>query len=302
MPAYIGITGLWNIANYWYLRQTQYKTISAYQVCQSLSNATLKIIGGVAHIGGSLLYATVVAPAMSIATVLSRHRLPKLSLWHDTEERGIRMAGKRYRFFPLFSLPKSVLEALSCNMPAMVLAPTLGLATVGLLGMALTLAYRPINIICSSLNQVYYQRSVQDLHSNKPLAPLLRRHIAITLCSAVPLFALLWWWLPDICQWLLGTEWRECGVYIRMMLPWLLTVLLTVPLNYLPDIFDKQHGRLIWLTIRIAMQIASLAIGVSSGNVTLTIALYFGCGAATLIGELLWYFLGILKRQQRTSA
>lgn len=299
MPFYVAGLSLWALMRFWLVRQRRFDRVSTYQVDQSLLNAGMKVGSGYVHFGLGLVYASVIAPLLSLAITMARLPRRMLAPLFSVERRGVRYAMRRYRNFPFFSLPKSLIGNLAGNLPLLVMSPAFGLSTVGLLGMALTLSFSPINIICVSLSQVFYQRTSLLVQQRRPAAYICRQYVIWAAAVALPCFAALYFVLPWLCGWLLGSEWTEVGHYIRVMLPWLFMVLIDNAINFIPDIFDRQRGSLVFVVACVALQVVALFVGVALGSPILTVGLFFFIAAVTILVKLFWY-RSILKRYERS--
>ena len=298
MPVYVATTALWALCNFWLLRHDRFDRVASYQVDQSLLNAGMKTAAGKLSIGGGLVYGSVVAPLL--AMVITLWRTPR-SLWQRVchiEKRGIRAAARRYRNFPYFTLPKALTDSLAANLPLLVLAPVFDLATVGFIGMALTLAHRPINIICSSVNKALYQLSAQQVQQRQSIRRLIVRYSLGTVAVSLPLFVALYFVLPQLCGWLLGASWETTGHYIRLMLPWLLAVLVSNAINFIPDLFGQQRGLFFFSLARLVLQGTALAIGIAYQSAMMAMGLYFSVAAVVLVVLVAWFFV-IVNRYER---
>ncbi|MBR1792137.1 MAG: lipopolysaccharide biosynthesis protein [Bacteroidales bacterium] len=289
MPLYVLSMSLWALLNYWLSRHERFDRVSSYQVDQSLLNAGIKLGCGWLHAPSGLIYGSVFAPMTAL--IITLWRMPR-QLWNNLcsiNLRGIRSAAYRYRNFPKYTLPKSLIDSLSSNLPLLVMAPAFGLTTVGYVGMALTLSFRPVNIICSSINQVFYQRAASLIQQRQSPLNMCWNYVKTTLAVTLPIFALLYLCLPSLCDWLLGDGWSTTGQYIRLMLPWLLMVLVSNAINFIPDLFGQQRGLLLLFLGRLVLQIMALWIGTSQDSAMLSVALYFGVSALMLLIQLIWF-------------
>ena len=299
MPLYVAVMASWALCNFWLLRHDRFDRAASYQVDQSLLNATTKAVAGKMSIGGGLIYGSVLAPALALSITLLR--TPR-ALWRKLchiEWRGMRAAAHRYRNFPRFTLPKALTDSLASNLPLLILAPAFDLATVGFVGMAFTLAHRPINIICSSVNKALYQQAAQHVQCRKPIRHSIARYAVGGLLIAMPLFVLLYFALPWLCSWMLGAPWAATADYIRLMLPWLLMVLVSNGINFIPDLFDRQRGLFLFSLARLVLQAAALAIGISLHSPLLAMGLFFAVAAMLLVAQTVWFFALIKNYEQR---
>ena len=297
LPIYVAAISLWELLRFWAVRWQRFDRVSTYQVDQAVLNAGMKVGAGYVGMGSGLIYASVLAPLMALLITMARLPRRLLGPLFRVERRGVRAAMRRYRNFPFFSLPRTLIDNLSGNLPLLVMAPAFGLSTVGFVGMALTLSFRPINIICNSLNQVFYQRTSLLVQQRKPAAYLCRQYVIWAAAVAVPGFAALYFVLPWLCGWLLGDEWTTTGHFIRIMLPWLFMILIDNAINFIPDIFDRQRGTLVFAIVCVSLQVVALFVGVALGSPMLTVGLYFSIAAVNMLVKLFWY-RSILKRYE----
>ena len=292
MPFYVLIVGAWNVLNYWYIRKKSFGRISGYQISQSMLSAGGKIgVGYAGVLQGGMIYASVVAPLLSLLTSITlsfRHTLRPLLAWSWSD---IRSQASCYRNFPLFVLPRSFINVLAGQLPILLLTPFFGAQQVGLLSMALLLGYTPIGTITRALYQVLYQHTTERVHNSKKIGDIFWRFVGYSSCVIIPVFIVIAIVLPDLSLWLLGEEWRMVGEYIRWMLPWLYFSLLTGSTCYLSDVFMQQKKGLLFEIF--------LGVGVASNNFLLAIIGYSIGTAIAVAAQFVW--LSLLVRNYDES-
>ena len=263
LPVYVMLTSLWNILNYWYIRRKEYGRISGYQVSQSLFSTVYKAgFGWLGVLRGGLIYSSVLSPLCSLVLSLSRmkkaHWQPLLH-WDRSE---CISAARTYSNFPKYSLPHSLVNNLAGQMPVLLLTPFFSSREVGFWTLALLLSYAPISIITRALYQVLYQKVTELVHGHLPIMYIFRRLTKATLLITIPLFSGIWFVLPWVTEWFLGTEWRVVGEYIRWLLPWLVCNVLFTTTNFLFDVFGKQKAELFFEVLLAVLRIGGLLVGI----------------------------------------
>ena len=290
MPIYVAALGGWQLVRHYLLRFKAFNNLSCYQYSQSTLNAAGKMGFGVAgFLSGGLIISSVVAPLLSLGISIGlawRKMLRPLMLWNKNlciEE------ARKYRKFPCFSLPRSLVNYVSGNLPVLMLTPVYGLTEMGFFGMALTLSFLPINMIVQSVYQVLFQRTAQLVNEKEPIKGLLYGYVWRAFVVLLPTFIGLYFILPWLTGWLLGDEWRVSGEFIRLLLPWLLMTGIVGPIGFVTDIFGKQ-GIALWVEVTyMLLRLASLTVGIVMHNLTLAIALYSLAGTLVLCGQFIWY-------------
>ena len=290
LPLFVALSAAWMLLNFWFTRHKCFGIISTYQVSQSLSNALLKWgFGAAGRMQWGLFVSTIFGLAISlIINIFSTFRSWKATLLHF-DWRQIRLAAKRYVRFPVFSMPRSLVNYLSGNLPFFVLTPCFGVAEMGFLGMGFTLAFRPVNMISSSLYQVFFQRFAETVQHRERVMPFFRTFVTNTFAIIIPGFALLYWVLPSLTAWLLGEGWEVSGQYIRLMLPWIAMSFVGNCVSSVSDLFRKQ-AQVLWVEISYALlRLAGLIVGIVSESIEVAIFLYSMSGILAIGFQLFCY-------------
>lgn len=290
MPILVLVLGGWNILNYWYVRCARYSSISRYQLSQSTFSAVTKI--GFGHFGilqGGMIYSIVIAPTIAlIISLLTLFRQKVMSCWTRPSWNDIKFVANRYHKFPLYSLPRSFVNMVAGQLPVLLLTPLFGAQYVGWWSMALLLGFMPISMITKSIYQVLYQYTTDRVNNNQPIGVYFRRFTISVLVIGVPLFGILYWLLPDLTLLFLGEGWDETGVYLRWMLPWLLSSVLTASTGFLADIFFKQQIGFAFEMLTAILRVIGVLLGVWQDDFTLSIVCYAVGSAIAVIAQYVW--------------
>ena len=289
MPIMVFVLGAWNILNYWYIRKSFYNRISGYQLSNSLLASVLKIgLGRCNILQGGLIYSGVFAPLFSlILSVIFSWNLGIKELFSNASQNLRQIAGK-YRNFPCYSFPKSLINVLAGQSPVLLLTPVFGTEAIGLWGMALLFGFTPINLISKSLFQVLYQETVMRVNANQMIGIFFKRFTISVLLGGGALFGLLFVFITDIIPFLLGDEWVACGSYIRWMLPWLLCSLLTSSTGFLADIFFKQGIGFCFELLTVILRIIGVALGIWQKDFSVAIIGYTVGSAIAVLAQFIW--------------
>ena len=293
MPIYVLATSLWNICDSLNIRKKLFKYISIYLILLALYNVGLKVLLG--HLGmgtGGLIVSAVSGSVVILLLVgiYAQYRDKVFSLQGDRPTVSSTLAiAREYIKFPKYSLSRKTLNLLAKSLPIFLLSAHFGMTEIGLYGMALLLAHTPINVACSSLYKIMFRFVSEKVWKEEKIMPILKKYIASVLMVGVPAFALLAFILPDITAILLGDEWRASGEYIRLMLPWLLAFAVSNVIDFLPQLFKKQEGLLIFEIVDIICKTLALVCGIYFGNFALTLFFFFAVCFVVNVAKIIWY-------------
>lgn len=301
LAAFVFLGGLWSLQNNWLIRRQEFGAISAYQVSQSVVSAVCKIIFGViGMVGVGLITSSVLAMAVALVISCCFERKPNRMdiLTCHTSWNELKQVACEYKNFPIYSFPRSVLNSVSGNLPALVLSPIFGLTELGFLGMAVTLAFRPIQLISQSVYQVLFQRYSVIIRQKEQVLSFTIQIVKKAVLVIVPVFIALWFILPTVVCWLLGNGWESTSYYIRIMLPWLAMVAISPTLGFIPDIFMQQRKATIIEVVYFVLRILALLVGVWMHSFKIAVLAYSIVGVMVLTYQL-WWYIRLLRHYER---
>ena len=299
MPFMVLANSGWNILNYWYIYRGNYTRISGYQLSQSILSAGSKLgfgYGGILQ--GGLVYSVVLSPIVSLITSLLRAGKDSLRPLRRLVGHDIREVLSEYRNFPIYSLPRSLVNMIAGQLPILLLTPIFGVRYVGWWSMAIMLGFTPISVIAKSIYQVMYQYTTQRVNASKSLGTYFRRFAFVTFFTVLPLFIGLAFVLPDLTSWLLGDDWRETGRYIQWMLPWLACSLLTSSTGFVADIFYRQKLGLCFELLTALLRTLGVCAGIWLHDFSVSVAGYAIGSAIAVLSQYIW-LMGLVKQYDR---
>lgn len=297
MPILVFVSGFWTILNYHWTRQKDFKHISSYQIIQSSVTSVSKIGMGVAGWTASgLIISTLIGPMVGIVSTC-RGWWKELKNITTIPSLEVRDVAHEYKNLPCFSLPRALVNNLSNSAPALLLTPFFGTFELGFFAMAITLAFRPINMIICSIYQVLFQHITELFHNKQPIFGFIKRFVAKEMVVVLLFFLALYFILPWLCGFLLGEEWTLCGQYIRWMLPWLALTCINGIFCFLADIFNKQKIGFVFEIIILLARVAGLSYGIVTKSFENAVIGFSIMSAAALLCQLIW-FVRLVQRYE----
>lgn len=300
LPIFVLLGGLWNVLNMYYTRKKLFNAVSAYQLSQSIlsSGAKIALFYTPLQMGG-LLYATVIASLGACVATISRHLKSQLKELLSFDKLAIKTALTEYRKFPLFSLPRAFANNLSNTLPTLLLTPFFGLSLVGYFSMAVTLAFRPIAMICNSIHQVLFQRVVEQVNLQQSIIGLFKRYSLYTILLIIPIFVVLYILMPTLVIWLLGEGWEMTTTCIRWMLPWLCITCLSSPICFVSDVFMQQKVGFVFEMLIVLMRLLGIMIGILTNSFMNAVMGYCLMSAVILFIQWLWFIWLVLRYEKK---
>jgi O-antigen/teichoic acid export membrane protein len=148
---------------------------------------------------------------------------------------------KRYSDFPRYRLPSQFLLMFAIQAPLLFSAWLFGSETTGQLGLALMALALPMNLFGQSIGQAYYAEIAKIGRKNPRKIYILTKNITEKLfLVSIPPFLVLILVGPHVFSFVFGEQWREAGVFSRILALYLLTQFISTPLVNALSVFDKQ--------------------------------------------------------------
>jgi len=146
---------------------------------------------------------------------------------------------RRYKRFPLFTLPADVLSAGSAQMPIFLLAAVFGPGAAGMFLLAQRTLLLPLSVVGSAVTDVYKSDASRLYAQQGSCQELARRILAgLTAVSIIPAVVLLCW-SPDLFAMIFGSEWRQAGELCRILAIPAFIRLIATPISY--NFYLAQH-------------------------------------------------------------
>lgn len=202
------------------LRVSQGALFSAFSVLAVVGLVWAHILS---YLGGGLLMGALIGWR-------ARGKLARM------DGRSVWAAVRRYRKFPVYSLPGALLDVLGYSACVWIIAAAYGLADAGQYSQIQRLIGAPMMLGSLSLSQVMLKQVGDDRRDGAALWPLVRQVGILMGLAAVILLAVLYGAGPWALRWILGARWRvdryfvclvASAVFIRSCVSPLSTVLIS---------------------------------------------------------------------------
>ena len=276
LPISLFFFGTYATLNSWSTRQKKFGRSSVSQVVRSLSIAAVQIFSGIIKAGPLGLIGGVLAGDCFAALTLGR--LVKCADWPVLKRSfhwdKIKKFAGQYRDFPLFSSTQNMLNAISQNIPLLLLAKFFGPAVAGFYVLGVRGIQIPMNFFLTSLRQVFFQRA-SELHNQggDTYALFKRTTLQLLAVVAVPALTIILFG-PRLFAFVLGPKWTSAGEYARWLILWLMLMFANVPAVLFAQICRKQKAVLIQDIGLLILRVLAIVIGGRRGNPLLAVVLY----------------------------
>jgi O-antigen/teichoic acid export membrane protein len=222
LPMLIFFLSANSIYQNWMNHNREYRLLAISKVLSSAGNNLTTLLFGVVGIGvfglwfGNFLGVLLTIILFSVMLMLkNRADLQLLSL------KPLNELARRYRHLPLANTPQVVVDMAQVYGPIYLLSIFFSNTVLGFYSMSMRLLQAPMWLIGSSIGQIFYKDAAEYYLQNGNLKRPIVRTIGIALIIALPVMLVLLTAGPWVMSVVFGQQWREAGVYARILAPWM---------------------------------------------------------------------------------
>lgn len=197
------------ILSAWANRQRAYREMASTSVLNQGGNVLIaSVIGWTKAMAGGLLAGRLIGQLVSTVWLAARLRpgLPRLRF----EFAGLAVVARRYRQFPFFNVPYSLLGALSQEFLVFALLAFHHVGIAGHFALVRTVLLLPARYLSSSLGLVFFREAAQ-LFGTPALETLTLKLMYRLGLVVAPFTAFFMFWSEEIFVLVFGESWRMAG-------------------------------------------------------------------------------------------
>jgi O-antigen/teichoic acid export membrane protein len=280
IPVGIFGAGLYQALTYWSIRDRAFGRIARTRVAQAVAMGATQTLAGVASAGvvGLLIGALLgqVAGVGRLGAAAGRELRETGSALTLEKLRG---TARRYRRFPLLSLPSGLTNSLGLYGPAILVAAFYGPVTAGWFALTQRALNAPTALLSNSVGQAYTGEaaSLARTGSGSMLAlfdSTLRRLALIALVPTLLAVAVS----PALFEFVFGSEWRPSGEFAQVLAAMFFVQFVVVPLSQSLNILERLGLQLAYDNLRLVLALGGLTLAYLAGADALGAVAAYGGG------------------------
>jgi len=293
IPLVVFLTGLYNVLNYWNNRKKHYKNLAKASILKSVVGSIIQLILGFFKVGATGLISGQIISQMFVNGILLKNLIKEKVVLKKLNKSKIIILGKKYKNFPLYSMPSGVINTLSLQLPILILSKYFDIKFIGMFSLSQRVLSLPISFIGSSVGQVFFQKA--SVSNAQELQILIINTIRKLFFLGLIPFSILLVYGDLIFSFIFGKNWLIAGYISQILSVWLFIVFCVSPVSIIYDIKQKQKEALIFNILLVIGRAGALILGaVFIKEFLYTIILYAMVGTVLWIGNAL-YILSLVN-------
>lgn len=278
LPLHVVLGVTYTCAQQWGARANDYRQYARSMLMNSLVNVGICLLLSIvaAEVFGNLVVGYVAGMAAALFYLsygtLSTHRRRAL---HGLP-RFVRLmaAGKRYKRFPLFVLPSSLIVTLGSSAQPFMLQAMFSLREVGHYAIASRFLLIPGALIGGAVAEAFRAEFVARLRDRREVTGFFDRTLRKLLLFAVPVFGGLFLVAPPLFPAVFGSTYQDSGILARYLCLGAVAQFISQPFGY---VFIATNHERLGLLVQFAVTVIpllGLAVGGALGRLDYAILLW----------------------------
>ena len=169
---------------------------------------------------------------------------------------------KRYKECPVYVMPAQLLNTVGGYLPVFFLAAYFSKTELGYYSMTMMLLTLPLSVVGIAIRDVFRQRASVEYMERGCCSDLYRRILIPLAGLSLLVFALLFIVAPWVFSFVLGEQWKEAGVYARVLSPMLAISFVSEVGTAMFFIAEKMKALMKWQIVYFVCSLLSLWLGV----------------------------------------
>ena len=268
LPANIFLTSLYQVCSGWVVRRQHFRQLSMSRVSQSGVSVVVSLVLGLAgYTSAGLIAGLFVATTVTVLVLGWQVYRDDPAAWRACRT-GLSGVLHRYREFPQFSLPATLVNTVANQLPTFLFSRLFGAAVTGLYSFTNRILNLPVTLLATSVRDVFRQRASADFAREGNCRAVYLRTMAVLAALAIGPALVLLLFGPVLFALVFGEEWRTAGEYARILAVLLFFRFIASPLSHVFIVADGQRLNLVWQVGLAVVSVVTLVVGATTGGVT----------------------------------
>ena len=289
LPLAVFIGGVEKPLRYWAAREGRFGAMAWAEFCCELSGKLVNVAWALI-IGASALvlfaghFVGIIFGIFLLLVFLSRRLVSDIKE-SDLDFKMIWMVAKKHKKFPIFSTWTGLLNAISVQLPTIILGLYFSTTVVGYYSIGKRLISLPMMLLGSSIRQVFFPTAAKEYNETGTLSTVVsnifRKLVQIGVFPIVALGLLG----GPLFGFVFGEKWIEAGVYAQILSAWTLIVFISAPLSSTFSVLQRQGTGLAFNIGLVSSRMLALLLGAQTGEPRITLA------AFVIVSVIGWSFM-----------
>ena len=263
IPITLFFVGIFNLLTLFNNRQKNYRDIAEATILKSVVMGIAQVSIGVLKGGAVGLISGQILSQFFANLRLFKNIYKKENFKKSFDFSKIVIVAKRYKKFPLFSLPSSLINVLANHLTNLLISSFFSVVTLGFYSLVQRMLGIPSALIGKSIGQVFYEEGVAIKHQKGEISDLFNRTLKKLIFIGFPIFFTLFWTVKPLFTLIFGEDWAIAGEYAQIVIPMFFIRFVVASLSLGYDMFGALKAELLLQVVILSGSVLLVVISTS---------------------------------------
>jgi O-antigen/teichoic acid export membrane protein len=241
IPLTVFFTGGYQTLNMWNNRKKRYKRLAANRIIQTVitTGATL-VFGFLSYYSTGLMISLLLGQMFSFSLLLIQSIKSDGYLIKKSNYYGIKTSLKKHKDFPKYNMPQGFLDGLRESSIVFIISNYFGPVVLGSYSFAMTMLNKPLQLVGSSFNQVFYQKTTERYNCGKEISSITIKVVVSLMLGFFILSIPIIFWGKGVFLFFFGSNWEMSGQLSSILISWIITKFVLSTISSIPLTIGKQ--------------------------------------------------------------
>jgi O-antigen/teichoic acid export membrane protein len=271
IPGIVFINSSYELLIIYNNRIKNFDNIAKIKVAQSTASGTLQLAFG--FMGFNYL-GLILAPLVSKFLPYFKSKLIRTYLLNPTLHKKDLSLIRKYKKFPYYDLPASLINNVSLQLPIILFASKYSMVVSGAYFMTQRVLQIPITLISHSFLEIFKEK-ISSSKSQVQTRKIMFDNFKLILAVSIIPFILLFFFVEDMIILFLGKNWNTAAEFAKILVPSLFFRFISYPLSYIILVKDKQLVNLIFNIISLVVVLLIFNSNIEPSSLVLNLSILF---------------------------
>lgn len=249
---------LFNVFNYWFSRQKDYRVAGVSRALYSLVAEPVKVALGFVGTGVPGLLLGITAGHLVTGWYIVRRYLKSVPVGFGalsrTREREL---AREYIDFPKYTIWGSIFNRTAQWAHVGLFSAFYGLEVVAFMALSRRIFLTPLNMLSNSFSQVFYQR-IFEMENAEELRSFYWKLFRYFILTAIGLIGIVWLIPASLVEWVFGSGWGVTIDYLRILSFWFGLNFVSSSLSFISYRLNLQRFTFFMDLLHLVLMLASV--------------------------------------------
>lgn len=263
IPAVIIFASIMQIMSQWFIRNNKFVLTAKATFYQSVITNGSKIGIGYFYPYAFILVLLTTLSYATRATLMLLYEKPSNIFKKSDKIDYISLAklAKKYKDFPMFRAPESLITGLTHGLPTLMLTMFFGPAAAGFYTIGRTVLSLPTQLVANAVGDVFYPKITKEFNRGRDISKMILKTTNILMLISLIPFGIVILFGPTLFAFVFGAEWVVAGEYARWISLWSITNFSNRPASRALAVINAQKFHLYYTVFGLIIRISAIWLG-----------------------------------------